>query len=142
MKALWTAVMDTLQRGQSTAANGGETEADLARCFEAVVIPALEAARRTLEAEGYTVTMDSDDTLASLKVRNSDGSFAFYTVEGRLYFYSAFAFPMLHGRKDRPRFGKLLISTNGGNHAYRCKRCTSEFLRDECLETCRRWLDW
>lgn len=141
MNTLWQSVINTLRSGQSSQQRG-ETESDIARCIDTIVVPALDAARRTLEAEGYAVTLDRTDMSASLKVKNSDGSFAFYTVEGRLYFYSAFAFPMLHGREDRPRFGKLHIETNGGTHAYRCKRCTTEFLRDECLETCRRWLDW
>jgi len=141
MKSIWQSVMDTLRKGQSSD-TGGETDSDIAHCIETIVIPALDAARQTLEAEGYAVTLDRTEKSVSLKVKKSDGSFAFYRVEGRLYFYSAFAFPMLHGRKDRPRFGKLIIETNGGSHAYRCKRCTSDFLRDECLETCRRWLDW
>ena len=141
MKTIWQSVMDTLRSGQSPN-SGGETDSDITQCIETIVVPALTAARQTLEAEGYEVTLDHTDKTASLKVKKSDGSFAFYTVEGRLFFYSAFAFPMLHGRKDRPRFGKFVIETNGGSHAYRCKTCTSDFLRDECLETCRRWLDW
>ncbi len=141
MSTFWQDLIERLRSGQVTTPEEA-SHGDLVHCIQTIVVPALEAARETLEGEGYTVTLDTTDTSAILKVVNQDGSHAFYSVEGRLYHYTAFAFPMLHGRKDRPKFAKLHIETNGGAHGHRCNKCSVEQLRDECLEICRKWLVW
>lgn len=127
-------------------------EEALADCMDGVVRPALAAARDRLAADGYEVVVEEEEAekdaqnerppRCALRVVNKDGDVVFYVVEGRLYHRSAFAFPILHGRQDRPRIARLHIETNGGSHEYNCRATSIEKLRDDCVRTCRKWLDW
>lgn len=120
-----------------------EARAELVACMNNVVVPALHAAKRALEEEGCRVeVVESDQPAAGLHVTAPDGAEAYFAVEGRLYYYSAFAFPVLHGREDRPMFPRLRIESNGAAHERDCENLEMDSMRDECLATCHKWMGW
>lgn len=130
--------------GASGAHLRSEEEAveTLAHCIDEVATPALHDARQVLEQEGYTVEVRHGPDAVGLHAIAADGSEAYYALEGRLYHPSAFAFPMLHGREDRPRFARLRVECDGGAHEWDCDDCTREALRDECVQSIHTWLGW
>lgn len=143
MSEFWRRLRERLTGGQVREPRYSSAAArELSRCMHEAVYPALRGAREVLESEGYQVEFEEERGRAGLRVKNEDGTDVFFLVEGRLYHRAAFAFPTLHGRRDRPQTAKLHIETNGGAREHRCRFVTAQGLRDECLGVCRKWLAW
>ena len=142
--SLRTRLRDALDRviPRAEAVDADTAREQLAACIRDTVLPGLTQARDRLAAEGLVVDLTHDTETAELTVTASDGHGCRYTVTGRTYHAASFAFPLLHGRDDRPRIVKLRIQSGERSREFRCTRCTADWIRDDCLAQIRTWLNW
>ena len=105
------------------------------------VIPALEAARDALVAEGYEVTLDCSAACASLAVTNYNGSPLEYTVTGRVYAQPAATLADIQ-RGAGDRYAVIEIRSRGRMRSRRPGLCSRRALRRDCLHEMRKALLW
>ena len=116
-----------------------------ARTFLATVaVPALETVRAELSAAGYAaeVACDTAEGTAVLVVPRGPREPLTISVRTEVFHKMRFAFPAFHGRHDRPRHVRVVVTTPTRRRGFRMGRLERATLAGVCRESVRKWLGW
>lgn len=99
-------------------------------CVRDLALPALEQVRAYLAREtNYEVALDEAEGRVELVVSDPEGDAFRYTVEG-----------CREGPAGNSACPGLRVTSAGGSREFDCGHCSSDQLRDHCLDECRHWL--
>ena len=107
------------------------------------VVPALEAVRDRLAAEGRDATLEHDDDAVTLRVTNYNGLPLEYAVRGHVYREAVVNLSSMGGAgtgDDLKHYGRIEVTAGGRSREFRLARCSRQAMERGVERYYRRYL--